>query len=805
MFKNYLKIAFRNLRKRKLFTGINILGLSVAIACSLLLFLTAFRELSFDRFHQNGASIYRTYLQGQSPEGPHISTTMAVPLLPTLLSKIPDIELGTRWAGSGASVANKDRYIDVSIRFVDEDFLKMFDFPLVHGEINTALDDLGDVLLTQKQANEIFGTKNPIGESIQLNYDGLTKNFIVSGVLEDFPALSSLRGGMIVRFENVERYKSNIDNWDNSNHSVFLQINPATRAADLNQKLIAFVRDVFADDLERLAEVGWTANDNGQLLSLNLQPLYDLHFGTALAADSRHNARGYIYPIALLIMGFFILTIACINFVNLTIGSSVNRSLEVGVRKVLGASRVQLTFQFWGEAIAVIICALAIALMSLQWALPHYNSYFNSPVTMSNPFILIAIVLILVFVAIVGGAYPAFLLARFQPASVLKKQTQLQKPGKLRNFLVIIQFAISIVLISATIAIYQQLQYLHNKPLGFNQEQVISLPIGNDISGDRALSLMRQKLRNHDNVLSITGAYSNLGMGLDGSGVTSINGFTQDGKQLYSHWHGVHFDYLETLEIELLAGRTFDPLKATDSTEAIIINEAMAKQLERPYAELIGTQLHTGPNRTIIGIMQDHHFKSLDQVIEPMSLIIDPDFGIHYLFVKAKAGQMAQTMNDLKTAWQSISPKSAFEASFLDENVHRQYKSESLLSKIVLGAAFLTILLSGMGLFAIALLVIIQRTKEIGIRKVLGASVSHIVTLISKDFIKLVFIACLIAIPFSWYAVDQWLQDFHYRIQMPWWGFLSAGVIAAAIAFLTVTFHSLRAAIANPVDALKNE
>ncbi|MEM9823864.1 MAG: ABC transporter permease, partial [Bacteroidota bacterium] len=603
MLKNYLKIAFRNLAKRKLFTSINILGLSIAIACSLLLFLTAFKELSYDRFHENGSKIYRTFLETQSPEGTKITTVMCVPFLPALKEKVPGIEYGTRWSGTGTSMAYGEKTISAGIRFADTDFFKMFSFPLLKGDPNTALSDPGNIILHEKRAKELFGEEDPMGKSIRLNYEGLNKDFIVSGILKKLPPQSSFEIGSVVSFENSPDYTALQNNWGDRNHSVYIQVAPQVKLEDLKARFPAFVQEVFSDDIEQLTESGWKSDDKGNLMRLGLQSFFDLRFGTALKADSNQNTRGYIFPIALIIMGFFILTIACINFINLNIGSSVNRYVEVGIRKVLGASKGQLTLQFWGESFAVVFLSTIIAMMGVQWSLPYYNSFFRYPVSMNNPFILLAIALILLFVVILGGTYPALIISKFQPASVLKKQTQLQKPGKLRNLLVVIQFAISIILISATIVVYQQLNYLQEKPLGFNKEQVISLPVGDHIRGERALALLKQKLKDQPDILNITGSYNNYGMGLDGSAITSVMGFMQQGKQMYSHWMGTHYDYLETMEIELLAGRGFDPQIAQDSINAVVINERLAQQLDKTPEELIGTTLEVDPDYTIIGVV----------------------------------------------------------------------------------------------------------------------------------------------------------------------------------------------------------
>ena len=803
MFRNYFKIAIRNLRKQMLFSGINIFGLSLAIACSLLLFLTAFRELSFDRFHENGKLIYRTYIQEQRVDEGEVKTlTMPIPLKAALEDKIDDIHMSTRWSGAGVSIEYNEKFIDSSIRFADPDILKMFSFKLLNGDQQTALDDLGSIVITQKQATKIFGTADPMGKSIQVKYAGMNKSLIVKGILEDTPFQSSLELSMVTRFENSPDYQKIKDNWNNQNHSLFVQIHPNSSFEQVEDKLMVATDELFSNEIKQIKESGANPDQKGSVLRLRLQPLYDLHFNNVLAKSG--SSGSYIYPIALLIMGLFILAIACINFINLTMGTSMTRAMEVGVRKVLGASKQQLIGQFWGEATLIIIIALFIAMMSVQWFLPEYNSFFDGPpTTMNNPIVLSSIFIILFLVTLFGGGYPAFIISKFQPTKILKKEMQLANKGRLRNLLVVIQFSIAIVLISSTLVVHQQLEFLRNKPLGYNKEQIISLPVGSNINGEKALNLMRQKLSNHPDIKGITGSYSNFGMGKDGSQRTSIMGFIQDGKELHVHWYGVHYDYLKTLELDLVDGRSFDPERVADSIQKVIINESLAKQLGTDSP--VGSILKVDPNLEIIGVVKDFHFKSLQEAIKPMCFVIDPNFGVNYLFVKVAPENMPKTMALLEKNWKEISPQSKFEASFLDENIDRQYKSEDTLSKIILFSALLTIILSCMGLFGIALLTILQRTKEIGVRKVLGASVGNIVTLISKDFLKLVFIASIIATPICWYAMNIWLQDFHYRIDLPWWTFIVAGIMAMLIAFTTVSFHSIRAAISNPIKALRSE
>jgi hypothetical protein len=397
-------------------------------------------------------------------------------------------------------------------------------------------------------------------------------------------------------------------------------------------------------------------------------------------------------------------------------------------------------------------------------------------------------------------------MTRFRTVLVLKGKVSAGGRNTLRNVLVTVQFAISTLLIGCTLVAWQQIGYLRDKPLGFNEEQVISIPVGNELTGDQALRLMRNQLAQRPEVLSVTGAARNLGHGLDGSETSSVLGFEHRGHEVRSQWMRVDYDYLQTLNIRLLAGRDFSRTHPTDSTRGVLINEAMARHLGEK--EPVGTLLNVDdgePPMQVIGVVEDFHFKSLHSKIEPLTLVLDRDWPVHYILVSVRPDRLPASMEVLRKAWAVTAPKSEFLASFLDENTSRQYEDEERLSQIFITAAGLAILISCLGLFAMAVLVMAQRTKEIGIRKVLGASVGHLVGLLSRDFIVLVAVAILLATPAAWYFMSRWLQEFEYHISLSGWVLALAGFIAVGVALLTVSLQALKAALANPVDSLRNE
>ena len=801
MLYNYIKIAFRNLFKRKLFSGINIIGMAAAIGCSLLLFLTAFHEFSYDRFHENGAQIYRIYKEEFKSSGVERGSNMPGPMQPAILEEMPEITKATRWMSSGASIEQNGEVFQEGIRYTDEPFFEMFSFDLIKGDPASVLSDLNSIVLIERVADKLFPDVDPLGQSIKVIVNGYAKNFVVSGIAADLPDNSSLRLRMVTRIENHPYYQNFKGSWDNYNHDLFVQLPQQFSPANFTDRSKVIVEKYLQEEIASLKkEYGEQVSVN-EMIGFNLQPLYQMRFDTEIGRGGISKA----FPIGLLVIALFILAIACINFVNLTLGSSLSRSLEVGIRKVMGAGKRQLITQFWGEALLVIFISLMLGTALAQWLLPEFNSLFRKSLTLNHPNVIIAITTILVFAGLIGGAYPSLVLSRFPAADVLRRNTIVQKPGRLRNLLVLVQFTLSVLLISCTIIVSQQLNYLRNKPLGFNEHQVLSVPLSSELDSKQVIERMRNELASFTDVKNITATYNNIGLGKDGSTMTSKMGFDQQDRELFTHWNQVDFDYLETMEIPLVSGRSFSREHATDTAKAILINETFARQIgeENP----IGVVLELNPKREVIGVMKDHHFQSLANPIEPLSLVLgDQDgFRFNYMFIRMNAENVPETMKMIEQTWKEINPKSTFAGSFLNDNAERQYQAEALMGKIFISAAVLAIILSCMGLFGIAVLVITQRTKEIGIRKILGASVSSIVGLVSKDFLIMVVISIVLAAPLAWIGMQKWLENYAYSIKVQWWVFLLSGLLAIGIAFVTISLQSIRAAMLNPANTLKSE
>ncbi|RKR85729.1 MacB-like protein [Mucilaginibacter gracilis] len=804
MIKNYIKTAWRSLWKHKSFAFINIVGMAVAFGAVILLALTAFYELSFDGFHQNKNHIYQVYREEHISTGTENSSSLPIPLTPALKADFPDIVHVSRFGDNGGSVIRyKGKDYNYSIRTVDQDFLKMFTFPVISGNSSEPLKAQNDLVLSANTAKSIFGKEEAVGKVVELNTGSEWKPFTITAVAANTPQNSSLNFDALARFEQFPGYNQDKDNWDVSNHVVYLQLPESVDEVHFEQRLKLFVHKYYGGNIKQLKIDGAQPDNEGEYMRMRLIPLTQIHFNKISGEASGINR---FYPILLLLISVFILFIATVNFINLSLGRAFTRAKEIGVRKVMGARLGQILMQFCCESLMICIFSLAVGVLLVVWLMPAYKQIFRQPLSLAVldwGKVICYFVTGFVSIVLLSGAYPAWLMASYKTAQSVKGKISMGRNNKLRNSLMIVQFVLSCLLIICTTIAWQQLNFLRSKPLGFNKNQVISIPIGNNIDREKALYLMRNQLANSPNVLSVTGTDMNMGKGRDNSASTSIMGLVYNGKTLKSHWRRIDYDYVKTLGLTLTSGREFSKAYGTDTT-AIVINQTMAQQLGAKNP--VGISLPVdGKQLRVIGVIKDFNFQPLQKKIEPLTMLIQPQWQLSYIFVRVKPDDMPASMAAITKIWKQINPKAEAAASFLDENVDRQYKKEERLSKIFVSGALLTIIISCMGLFAIAVLVITQRTKELGIRKVLGASIPTIVGLISKDFVTLILISSVIASPIAWLVMNNWLQDFAYRITISWWVFVFAAATAVFIAIVTVSFQSVKAALANPVKSLRSE
>ncbi|MPR34764.1 ABC transporter permease [Salmonirosea aquatica] len=810
MIKNYFKIALRTLWKSKGYAAINVFGLSVAFCVCVFLFLTAYRQLTFDDFHEDSDRIFQLYSVTNNAEKTDRSKATSLPLVPALQAEFSkDLAAVTRiWSGTKSLVTHQEKSLDKMVVGVDSGFLNVFTFPLVKGSRQTALRDLNGIVITEDMARSIFGDAEPIGKQLQLGGGRDQRTYQVTGICRDVPDNSSIHFDALIRIESTNSYHAFKDKWDAYSGTSYIKLAPAISEQAFENQLRQFAKKYYPDNISKLKTQGAKPDELGDIFAIRLQNMADVHFGKELSGGK---GTPFAAVFAIIGIGLFILLIACINFINLNMARSFTRMREVGVRKSVGATKKQLFVQIWGES--VLLCFLGFVggvLLAFQ-LVSLFNATFDAQVNlfdivlMQKGFILLMLSVFLLVTFIAGG-YPAIKMAGYNPVLVLKGKLSLKRPGGLRNSLIVSQFAISCLLICCTVIAVQQLRFLRQLPLGFEKEQVISIPIGNRADGRQVLQRMRNRLADDPSVVSVTGSGINLGKGKDNVTSRVSLGFTYKEREVSTDWLLVDYDYLKTLGIKLLGGREFDPAFPTDSTNRVIITESMAKKIGEtdPVGKYFETDT-SGTRYQIIGLVPDFYLYSVTQERMPITMHLSHSEAINYVFVRVSDQSLSGAMSKLEKIWREVAPEAEFMASFLDENIDEWFQNEERLTQIFVMASGITILLSCLGLFAVALLVIEQRTKEIGIRKVMGATVASVVMLLSRDFLKLVLIALLIAVPMAWFGMQKWLDNYTSRIEINVWVFVSVGVAALLIAWLTVSYQSIKAALMNPVKSLRSE
>ena len=799
MIRNYIKIAIRNLWKDRTFTALNIIGLSIAFGVAILLSMASLFDLSYDRFHENGNQLYQIYATNQTVKGSKADASTPVPFADALQKEVPGVEKITRYLGEDVQVLHDGNLINLDARYVDPDFFTMFSFPVKEGKSSDLLESKSEVVLTAKAAKMIFGKVDAVGKTIDLLLEGKEKPVTVSAIMEDIKPQSSITFEIAINFKNQPGYAQNLNNWSHYNHSVYLQLQKGMTPAQFEKNTRAFTALHFEGDIKNAKRDGVQPDENGQYKQERLLPLKDVHFASeksGILTVSR------LFPYLILGIAFLILFIACVNFVNMRIAKSTQRLREIGMRKTLGAGKTQLFFQFWCESIFVFVISLCIGMLLSVLLLDPFKNLFSTETsfsTLTSPWVLAGCLLGILVITLIAGGYPALLLSRLGTLQALKSKLDVDRGNGMRNVLIVVQFSIAILMISGTLVLYGQLDYMRHANRGFDEEQVLAFPL-NGKKNDRAdLQLLHNELQDKPGILSITGADNILGRDKNGSTSTSVLGFDFKGRRISTHFLTADYDYAKTLGLELKEGRDFSKQFATDSL-AVVINEAMARELN--LKDPINKKIM---DYTIIGVLKDYNFQGFDRKIEPITIFMDPSSSLNYAYIKVAPQNLARSYDQVKSAWKTIKPNAEFQASFLDENIERTLKKEKVMTTIITSGSILAIVLSCIGLFAISLLTVSQRRKEIGVRKVVGAGVSSITVLLTKDFLRLVGIAFLIAAPIAWWAASQWLQNYSYRIDLSPWIFIAAGGIALVIAVTTISVRTVRAALQNPVESLRTE
>jgi putative ABC transport system permease protein len=780
MLKNYIKIALRNILRHKGFSFINIFGLAVGIAACLLISLWVQDELNYDKFHQNSENIFQMIQTQYYDSGPFSVGSMPGPLAENLLEHFPEVESATRFGYAAAVVANGDKSYNEYLNVADNSCFKMFTFPFAFGDEEQALLEPYSIVLSTKMAKKYFDEENPLGKTLTINNKF---NFTVTGVMEKIPSNSSLELDLVVPFEFLRELGEDIDSWTN-NHATYIQLHPNVDHLEFNDKVKHFFQILHGEESTTI---------------LYTFPFPRKHLYSATGGQD--NITG-IYLIS--IIAFLILVIACINYMNLSTARSARRAREVGLRKVVGASRIQLSRQFLFESLLLALLSMAFALVIVELVLPYYNSFVGKDLSLGwNSFTLLLITGIIIGTGIVAGSYPAFLLSSFKPVKVLKGSITSGKGGMLfRKILVIIQFTLSIILIISTITIFNQLRFMQNKKLGLDKEDVLYIR-SNEVLKEKYESF-RSELTSHPDILSLCGSsFLPTGIWSNGSG-WDWNG-REDGFEPLIGNCGITRDFAQTLGINMLKGKEFN--FKSDSSERsfqeIIINKTMANmtKLEDPVGEHLQ---YFDYDLEIVGVMDDFNFKPLSHDIEPLIFYNTTDESQYYL-IKYNGLNQKKVMDHVETVCKNLSPGYPVSISFLDESYDRIYRDEKKLGTLFNLFASLAVIISCLGLFGLASFLAERRTKEIGIRKVLGSSVTNLVYLLTVDFIKWVLVANIIACPIAWYVMHKWLQNYAYHTPLSVGLFILTGLITFLIAFITVGFQTIKAANSNPIKALKYE
>src|SRR5688572_3271449 len=808
MLKNYIKIAWRNLLRYKGISLINILGLSIGITCCILVSLFIIDERSYDKYHTDAGRIYRVVKDFVNDDGSKLPDATTPPAIaPAIQKDIPEIETVVRlfpgWGGKFYVRNGEKRFIEENLYRADSSIFDVFTFHFLQGDPKTALKNPDAIILTESIAKKYFGNENPIGKTLEINTWGPKP---VTAIIKDMPENSHFRIELLMplvfRNNNGERQDIN-SNWGWYNYYTYIKLKPGANIASVDKK----IRDVFKKN---------EPENNNFFYS---QALTGIHLTSNLKWDLRPNSdKVYIYIFGT--VALFILLIACINYVNLTTARSSLRAREIGIRKVSGAIKKSLIFQFLAESVLITLIAAAIAIVMAQLFLPAINSITGKNLSLVSEYnspILLAVLAFAVLIGLIAGLYPALYLSSFEPVKVLKGErfSGLRK-FSLRKVLVVTQFSISIALIIGAIIVIKQINFIQNAKLGLNNDHVLMI---NDIG--YLTWAERQKLKN--DLLQVPGVKKVSATDGIVGGQNWTNGMrlkSLQNEQLVN-FLSIDFDFMNALNIELKEGRNFSPQFLSDTlndgipgtTErqagSIILNETAVKDLGVP-SPAVGQQIVWGEeedttwNLQVVGVVKDFHFTSMKNEIKPFAFVIDNDRQ-WYLTVKLDGVNINSSIEKIKNVWDQNVKSRPFQYFFLDETYAKLYQSEMNFKKIFFYITFIAIFIACLGLFGLSSFITEQRTREIGIRKVMGASVSGIVGMLSKDFIKLVLIAALIAFPAAWWAMNKWLEDFVYRVNIGWWIFFVAALIAVCIALFTVSFQAIKAAISNPVKSLRTE
>jgi len=797
MIKNYFKVAFRSLWRNKVFSIIKILGLSIGLTVCMLIFLYTKDELSYDQFHVNKTQLYRIIQRWQMGKDPAqtIGITNAI-MGETYTHEIPEVKQFVRVNGNPVTVKKNNEVFTENPLFVDDNFFSVFTFPIAQGNKRTALKDVHSVVLSRNLAKKYFGTDDAIGEVMQLKLNDDFENFIVTAIAENAPQNSTLKADMYLPIKYDKRL-SHTD-WFGGSLNTFLLLSPQANIGPIEGKM-QWIFDKNTKDFLAKAE-----KEQGIVVKvkLGLQPLTDIHLSKKAGPDNgMGDGSKASYSYILTCIAIFILIIACINFINLAVAQSLKRSKEIGIRKVVGGTRKQLISQFLTESFVVSLIAFVIAILLTVTILPLFNELANKKLSLSylsDGYLYVGYFLLLLITSFIAGFYPSLVLSAFEPVRVLYNKQKLMGKNYLTRGLIVLQFVLAIFLIIGTIAINSQLSFLLHTNLGYDTNNLVRIDLPYSKASDKLPALFKNELSNQKDIISVAAR----------NGGRNISGTKANGKNIMIEFNKIDDKFLPTFKIPIIAGRNFSSEYPSDSMHSVIVNESFVKEAGWKLSNAVGQTINfmdQNKPATIIGVIKDYHFTSLKEKISPELFSMDSSWNYGQVWVKIDPKNTPQTLALLESTYKKLVPLFPYSYQFMDDINAKNYETEAKWKQIISIASGLFIFISCIGLLGLVIISIEQRTKEIGIRKVLGAAVSKIVMLISKEFIILISIAFVIAVPIAYYFVNKWLQDFAYRIAIGWWMFALAGALVIAIALLTMSFKAIRAAIANPVKSLRTE
>ncbi len=817
MLGNYLKIAFRSLARSKAHSIINVLGLGLGIAVCLLIVLFVRDEWTFDLFHSKANRIYRVYAREDWGEKQQFfATNTPFPMGPALKENLGDVESQVRFNNIGSFMKVGESQFAETVSIVGQDFFKVFDFEVAAGDLDAAMNNQNAVVLTSQMAHKYFGDDDPLGKGIAIQLNEKFEEFVVKGITKDVPLNSSIQFTVLISDLNYTRLydeRTLTSSWFNISPETYVLLREGINPKEVESKFPSIFRTLLGEE-----------NYTKSKYAPGLQSLATIHLDTSYP-EGIAPVSNPKYSYILVAIAVLILVVACINFVTLSVGRSIKRAKEVGIRKVVGAMRRQLILQFIGEAVIVTLASLIVGMILAMVGLPLFNDLAGKNLSLQpGPFIIIVALSLVGIIGIIAGCYPAFVLSSFKPISILKGEMQTgSSKQSLRKVLVGVQIVLSIFLISSTLLMRRQLAFLQNKDLGFNREQLAVVPIQAARTGRLAERIkagfekaeqFKIELSKLQGVAGICASSHDFGNG----GWTSV-GYTDD-KGSYRNFNIniVDDDYIPTMKMELVIGRNFSDENTSDKRRSIIINEAFAK--EYGWTDPVGKKI-PGKNfmdHEIIGVVKDFNFASLYTKVTPLVLAMDasiPLSGVENinmdnspmpkLVIRLLPGNIAATMSDIKSTWTRLTGEEEFAFTFVDQALAAQYRNDQNLGKIVSVATILAMVIGGMGLFALASLAMQSRTKEISIRKIMGATEHSLLILLSKDYIYLIGISLLLSVPITWYLMGQWLQSFEYRIAVGWEVFALAGAISLLIAMLSISYHAFKTAWTRPAETLKYE